>query len=76
MEIIGKIEVKGFLKCNDLDNGDVFTFLDNNEPLMFTRGNCYDFIINLKTGELIEDDDIVYSDKPVRKLKAKLVIED
>lgn len=76
MEIIGKIEVKGFLKVTDLDDGDVFTFLDNNEPLMFTRGNCYDFIINLKTGELIEDDDIVYSDKPVRRLKAKLVIED
>ena len=43
---------------------------------MFTRGNCYDFIINLKTGELIEDDDIIYSGKPVRRLKAKLVIED
>ena len=76
MEIIGKIEVKGFLFCGDLEDGDVFTFLDNNEPLMFTSGNCYDFIINLKTGELIEDDDIIYSGKPVRRLKAKLVIED
>lgn len=76
MEIVGKIEAKGFLKVTDLEDGDVFTFLDNNEPLMFTSGNCYDFIINLKTGELIEDDDIIYSGKPVRRLKAKLVIED
>lgn len=76
MEIIGKIETKGFLKVTDLDDGDVFTFLDNNEPLMFTSGNCYDFIINLKTGELIEDDDIIYSGKPVRRLKAKLIIGD
>ena len=76
MEIVGKIEVKGFLRVTDLDDGDVFTFLDNNEPLMFTSGNCYDFIINLKTGELIEYDNIIYSGKPVRRLKSKLVIED
>ena len=28
MEIVGKIEVKGFLRVTDLEEGEVFTFLD------------------------------------------------
>ena len=76
MEIVGKIEVKGFLRVQDLNVGEVFTYLDDNEPLMIGRNNCYDYIINLKTGEISEDDEEFFSDRPVRRLKAKLVIED
>lgn len=76
MEVIGNIEAKGFVKVQDLNAGEVFTFLDDNEPLMFV-GNCYaDCIINLRTGDMIEDEDILYSDRPIRRLKAKLIIED
>lgn len=76
MEIIGKIEVQGFLRVQDLKTGDVFTFLDENEPLMFSYNGCYNYVVNLETGDITEDENIVYSDKPIRRLKAKLVIED
>lgn len=76
MEIIGKIEVKGFLRVQDLEDGEVFAYLDDNEPLMISRSGRYDYIINLKTGEVTEDDDVIYSDRPIRRLKAKLIIED
>lgn len=76
MEIIGKIEIKGFLRVQDLEDGEVFAYLDDNEPLMIVRNDRYDYIINLKTGEITEDDDAIYSDRPIRRLKAKLIIED
>lgn len=76
MEIIGKIEVKGFLRVQDLEDGEVFAYLDDNEPLMISRSDRYDYVINLKTGEVTEDDDAIYSDRPIRRLKAKLIIED
>ena len=76
MEIIGKIEIKGFLRCEDLENGEVFTFLDDNEPYMLCSDNYYDnYVVNLETGDIegcISD----FSDRPVRRLKAKLIIED
>ena len=75
MEIIGKIEVKGFLRCEDLEDGEVFAFLDDDEPCMLCTDNYDRFIVNLKTGETegyIND----FSDRPIRKLKAKLIIED
>ena len=75
MEIIGKIEVKGFLRACDLSDGDVFTFLDDDIPYMLCSNNCDILIINLSTGE-IEADVCEFSDRPVRRLKAKLIIED
>ena len=75
MEIIGKIDIKGFLRCEDLEDGEVFTFLDDDEPCMLCS-NCYDrFIVNLKTGE-IERDISDFSERPIRRIKAKLIIED
>lgn len=75
MEIIGKIEVKGFLRACDLSDGDVFTFLDDDIPYMLCSNNCDILIINLSTGEL-EADVCEFPDRPVRRLKAKLIIED
>ena len=75
MEIIGKVEVKGFLRASDLEDGDIFTFLDDNKPYMLCS-NSYDIvIINLDTGE-IEGDVCDFPDRPIRRLKAKLIIED
>lgn len=74
MEIIGKIEVKGFLRCEDLEDGEVFTFLDDAEPYMLCSDSWDRHIINLNTGDIegvISD----FSDRPVRRLKAKLIIE-
>lgn len=75
MEIIGKIEIKGFLTCDDLDDGDVFTFLDNNVPYMVCSNDYDSYIINLSDG-YVEEWDSNFSEKPVRRLNAKLVIED
>ena len=30
MEIIGNVNIEGFLRCGDLECGEVFTFLDDN----------------------------------------------
>ena len=76
MEIIGNIEIKGFLRVEDLESGEIFAYLDDDEPFMFICGDNCDYIINLKTNEITEDEDIIFSDRPIRKLKAKLVIED
>ena len=75
MEIIGKIEIKGFLTCDDLDDGDVFTFLDNNVPYMVCSNDYDSYIINLSDG-YVEEWDSNFSDRPVRRLNTKLVIED
>lgn len=75
MEIIGKIEIKGFLRCRDLDDGDVFTFLDSYVPYMVVSNECDTYIINLRDGYIEEGDDSI-EERPVRRLKAKLIIED
>lgn len=75
MEVIGKIEVEGFLRVEDLEAGEVFTFLDDNEPYMLCSNSYDNFIVNLNTGE-IEGDAYDFQDRPIRRLKAKLIIED
>ena len=75
MEIIGKIEAQGFLSCRDLEDGEVFTFLDDNKPFILCSDDYETYIINLDTGNI---EGVIYdfSERPVRRLKAKLVIED
>lgn len=75
MEIIGKIEVKGFLRVQDLEDGEVFTFLDEDEPYMLCSNNFDTFIVSLATGN-IEGDTCDFPDRPIRRLKAKLIVED
>ena len=75
MEIVGKIEVKGFLRCEDLEDGEVFAFLDDSEPYMLCSINYDRFLINLNTGDM-EEEVANFSERPVRRLKAKLIIED
>ena len=74
MEIIGNINIKGFLRCEDLECGEVFTFLDDNRPYMLCADNYDTYIVDLNTGD-IEGVIFDFSEKPVRRLKAKLVIE-
>lgn len=75
MDIIGKVEVKGFLRCVDLEDGEVFTFLDFYVPYMVGSNDYDTYIINLRDG-YIEELDSSIAERPVRRLKAKLVIED
>lgn len=76
MEIKGEIKVKGFLRIEDLQYGDVFTFLDENTPYLLTSSPYHDdVVINLYNGEGEEVDDEIEK-RPVRKLKTTLFIED
>lgn len=75
MEIIGKVDIIGFLRCEDLEVGEVFTFLDDDRPCMLCADNCDNYVVELETGDIegyISD----FSDRPIRRLKAKLIIED
>ena len=75
MEIIGEIEVKGFLKVQDLEDGEVFTFLDENVPYMIGSNEYDNYIINLSNGYVKTEEWDSSIDRPVRRLKAKLLIE-
>ena len=75
MEIIRNADIKGFLRCEDLKCGEVFTFLDNNEPCMLCEDNYDTYIVDLATG-LIEGFIQDFLERPVRRLKAKLIVED
>ena len=71
MKIVGKVEVQGYTRVEDLDDGDVFCFCDDNEVYIKTpRG----YIVNLRNGYIIDYEDD-YENRPVRILKAHLVIE-
>ena len=75
MEIIGNVNIKGFLRCEDLGYGEVFTFLDDNRPYMLCADDYDGYVVDLGTGAIegvIQD----FSERPVRRLKAKLIIED
>lgn len=74
MEIIGNVDIKRFLSCEDLDSGEVFTFLDDNKPCMLCQDSYDTYIVDLATG-LIEGTIQDFSERFVRRLKAKLVIE-
>lgn len=72
MKIVGNVEVQGYLRIEDLDIGEVFCFCDNNEVYMNTSQG---FIVNLSNGDLIDYECDDYANRPVRILKAHLVIE-
>lgn len=74
MEIIGNINIKGFLRCEDLECGEVFTFLDDNQPCMLCADKYDTFVVDLGTGD-IKGVICDFSERPVRRLNAKLVIE-
>ena len=76
MEIKGEIKVKGFLSIEDLQYGDIFTFLDENTPyILSTSPYCDDLVVNLYNGEGEEVDDEI-GKRPIRRLKATLFVED
>lgn len=76
MEIKGEIKVKGFLRTEDLQYGDVFTFLDENTPyLLISIPYSDDLVVNLYNGEGKEVDNEIEK-RPVRKLKTTLFVED
>lgn len=74
MKIVGNVEIKGYMTIADLDVGDVFAFLDDDSPMMYGGNDSDEFIIDLETGNVIETD--YDNNRPIRKIKASLVVED
>ena len=77
MKINGKIEEKGFTRVEDLDNGDVFFFLEDIDPYIVgvdeNSGDTY--AINLRNGMVTDVAEANWYDRPVEKLNAELVIK-
>ena len=71
MKIDGKIKINGFLRICDLHSGESFAFEDDSENLFMTTDS--DLIIQLESGEVFANYE--YQDKPIKRIKAKIVIE-
>ena len=77
MEIKGKLEVKGFIRICDLEDGAVFVFCDENEPMLKgynDEGTTY-YAIRLADGAVFDVYDEDWYDRPVRQIKAVLTVE-
>ena len=73
LEIRNKVAIKGFLRIEDLDAGDLFAFLDGEDIYMKT---VFDYwFVDLETGDAFDGDKAEFSDRPVRTLKAELTIK-
>lgn len=77
MEIKGNVEIKGFIRICDLEDGAVFVFCDENEPMLKGYNNksitCY--AIRLADGTVFDVFDKDWEDRPVRQIKAVLTVE-
>lgn len=72
MKIVGNVEVQGYTRVEDLDEGDVFCFCDDDTVYMKAFQG---YMIDLANGDIDEYGYEEYRDRPVRILKAHLVIE-
>lgn len=76
MKINGKVEVQGFTRIEDLDDGTVFTFCDSTQIFMKGFLSACDSIlaIDLATGDVFDVLDKKWEDRPVRTLNVELFI--
>lgn len=72
MKVEGKIEVNGFLRICDLCSGEAFAFEDDAENLFMITDD--EIFIHLETGETFYESN--HADRPVKRINAKIVIED
>ena len=76
MEIRGNVEVQGFTRICDLDDGTVFAFCDSDE--LFIKGYIerggYLGVTDLKDGTMYDVNDMNWEDRPVRQIKAVLTV--
>ena len=72
MVVEGKIKVDGYLRMCDLCYGEAFAFEDDSRNLFMITDE--DFFVHLETGETFYSSQ--HGDRPVKRIKAKIVIED
>ena len=71
MKVEGTIKINGFLRVEDLNEGEAFVFEDSD--IVFMRAELDQFI-NLEDGTISNVFD--YDNSPVRRINAKIVVED
>ena len=75
MEIKGNVEIQGFTRICDLEQGIVFVFCDDNEPMLVGcdyKGTTY--AIRLSDGEVYGVYEEGWKDRLVRQIKAVLTV--
>lgn len=73
LEIINKDQVSGFLRIEDIEEGQLFSFLDEDNVYIKTDWDC-DFV-NLETGELNKYYGSPHEERPIKKIFAQLKIK-
>jgi hypothetical protein len=72
IKIKNKVAITGFLSVEDLKQGDLFAFLDEEEVYLMTDS---DYFVRLPDGEIFDIyGDENYPDRPVRTLHAEMII--
>ena len=76
MEIKGKVEIQGFTRIYDLEDGAVFVFYDENEPMLkgYSDEGIKCYAIRLADGAVFDALDKDWEDRPVRQIKAVLTV--
>lgn len=74
MEINGRVEIQGFTRICDLDDGTVFAFCDSDELFIKGYQNGYLGITNLEDGAIYDVYNMNWEDRPVRQIKAILKV--
>lgn len=75
MEIKGNIDGQRFTRICDLEDGAVFVFCDENEPMLKgydNNGNTY--AIRLSDGKVVDIYKEVWYDRPMSQIKAVLTV--
>ena len=76
MEIKGKVEIQGFTRIDDLEDGAVFVFCDENVPML--KGSDFKdniYAIQLNNGTIFDIYEEEWTYRPVRQIKAVLTVE-
>lgn len=71
----GFLKTEGYLRIEDLEGGECFTFL--NDDNLFMKADNGDDFINVESGEIIEiydDRNNNYEDRPIKRVNVKVTI--
>ena len=71
IKIKNKVDITGFLSVEDLKQGDLFAFLDEEEVYLMTDS---DYFVRLPDGEIFDVYGENYTDRPIKTLNAEMII--
>lgn len=71
LKIKNKVAITGFLSVEDLRQGDLFAFLDEEEVYLMTDS---DYFVRLPDGEMLDVYSENYTDRPIKTLNAEMII--